>query len=353
MNHPTLDRLRAVRAGEPRLAMATLVAATGASSSIVGAKTFVGESGRIVGAVTIGGCVDARAAEAADRVLRSGSAELLDIPLSDEQAWDMGLACGGNVRLLIEPVGAAAAGDPVVTAYAAAERAVAAGRRALVVRVLDGGPARLVLDADGMRAGTLGDAGRDDRLAALAVAASPPGVVTDPADGTAYFVEAFAPPVSVAIFGAGEVAIVLSRIVRDLGLHAVVVDARERYATRERFPEAGEIRVGDPGRIAAELAAAAPYVVIVSHDYKYELPVLQAVLRAPVPYVGLMSSRRRGAALREMLAGEGFTESELARIRTPIGLDIGARTPAQVAVAIAAELVAIRAGHAPPAAPAP
>ncbi|MDE3172538.1 MAG: hypothetical protein KGN74_05650, partial [Gemmatimonadota bacterium] len=129
MSHPTLDRFAAVRAGEPRLAMATLVDATGTSSSIVGAKTFVGQSGRIVGAVTIGGCLDARAAEAADRVLASGSAELLAISLSDEQAWDMGLACGGNVRLLVEPVRAAAADDPVVAAYAAAERAVAAGRR--------------------------------------------------------------------------------------------------------------------------------------------------------------------------------------------------------------------------------
>ncbi|MDE3054980.1 MAG: XdhC family protein, partial [Gemmatimonadota bacterium] len=207
----------------------------------------------------------------------------------------------------------------------------------------------LVLDADGTRAGTLGDAARDARLASLAPSAAAPGVVTDPADGAAYFVEAFAPPVTVAIFGAGEVAVVLTRIARDLGLRTVVVDARERYATRARFPEAAEIRVGDPGPIAAELCAAgSPYVVIVSHDYKYELPVLQAALRAPAPYVGLMSSRRRGAALREALAGEGFTAAELARIRTPIGLDIGARTPAQVAVAIAAELVALRAGRTGP-----
>jgi xanthine dehydrogenase accessory factor len=347
MTHPTLAQFREVHAAEPRLAMATLVAATGTSSSIVGAKTFVGQSGRIVGAVTIGGCVDARAAEAADRVLASGAAELLDLELSDEQAWDMGLACGGNVRLLVEPVRSDAGDDPVVAGYAAADRAVAAGRRALVIRALDGAPDRLVLDADGSLTGSLGDAERDRRVAAVAAdpATRAPGVVRDPADGAAYFVEAFAPPATVAIFGAGEVAVVLTRLARELGVRTVVVDARERYASRARFPEPAEIRVGDPGAVAAELATGAPYVVIVSHDYKYELPVLRSVLRAPVRYVGLMSSRRRGAALREMLAGEGFTADELARIRTPIGLDIGARTPAEVAVAIAAELVAVRAGR--------
>jgi xanthine dehydrogenase accessory factor len=351
MTRSALAHFDQLRADEPRLAMATLVAATGTSSSIVGAKTFVGESGRIVGAVTIGGCVDARAAEAADRVLASDRAEVLDLSLSDEQAWDMGLACGGNVQLLVEPVRAQAADDPVVVAYAAADRIVAGGRRALVIRALDGAAARLVLDPGGPRTGTLGDAERDARVAALVVRpmVRAPAVVEDPADGTRYFVEAFAPPVTVAIFGAGEVAVVLTRIARDLGLHAVVVDARARYATPARFPEAGEVRVGDPGAVAAQLPESGDtYVVIVSHDYKYELPVLRHVLRAPVRYIGLMSSRRRGAALREMLAGEGFSAAELDRIRTPIGLDIGARTPAQVAVAIAAELVAVRAGRSRP-----
>jgi len=346
--HPTLARFDAVRASEARLAMATLVSATGSTSGIIGAKTFVGASGRIVGAVTIGGCIDARAAETADRVLAGNASELLDIALADEEAWDLGLACGGTVQLLVEPV-SAASDDPVAAAYAAAARAVRAGRRALVVGALDGAGGRLVLDADGGRHGSLGDGDRDARVAALAQAraAGAPCVVADPSDGASYFVEAFAPPVTVAIFGAGEVAVVLTRIARDLGLHTVVVDARERYATRERFPDAGDVRVGDPGAIAAQLPATPDTcIVIVSHDYKFELPVLRHVLRAPVGYIGLMSSRKRGAALREFLAAEGFTGQELARIHSPIGVPIGARTPAQVAVSIAAELVAVRAAAA-------
>ncbi|HVA57891.1 MAG: XdhC family protein [Gemmatimonadaceae bacterium] len=348
MTHPTLARFDELRRCEPRLAMATLVSATGSSSSIVGAKTFVGESGQIVGSVTIGGCLDARAAETADRVLASNYAELLDIPLADEEAWDLGLACGGNVRLLVEPVGSGSATDPVVVAYAAADQMVAAGRRALVVRALSGDSARLVLDADGSSRGSLGDPARDARLASLVKASGAPAVVVDETDGAAYFVEAFAPPLTVAIFGAGEVAAVLTRVAGDLGLHTVVVDPRARYASRERFPGASEIRVGDPGAIAAELPATADtFVVIVSHDYKFELPVLRHMLRAPVGYIGLMSSRKRIAALRGFLADEGFAAEELDRIHAPIGIDIGARTPAQVAVSIAAQLVAIRAGRDP------
>lgn len=347
MSRDALSRIEALQAHERRLAMATCVSADGTSSSIVGAKTFVGETGQIVGSVTIGGCLDARAVEAADRVLASDRAEVLDIALADEEAWDMGLACGGNVRLLVEPVGTGDR-DAVTAAYAAAERAVRAGRRALVVRALGdaGSDARLVLDANGTRSGTLGDPAIDDRVGALAEAraASAPCVVQDTADGGSYFVESFAPPTTVAIFGAGEVAVVLTRIAHDLDMRVVIVDARARYATAERFPEADEIRVGDPGAVAGELAAAPEtFVVIVSHDYKFELPVLRAVLRRAVGYIGLMSSRKRGAALREVLAGEGFTAEEMARVHTPIGLDIGARTPAQVAVSIAAELVAVRA----------
>jgi len=338
-----LTRFEALRRTEQRMAMATLVTATGSTSSMVGAKTFVGASGAIVGSVTIGGCIDSRAVEAADGVLASGEPSLLDIALADEEAWDLGLSCGGNVQLLVEPVVAADA-HSVTEAYTVAGRAVAAGRHALVVRALTGSGFRLVLDSDGTRHGSLGDSTRDGRVAEIADArgAGAPCVVHDDVDGASYFIESFAPAPMAAIFGAGDVAAVLTRIVRELGMHVVIVDARARYATRVRFPDADEIRVGDPGAIAAELPATADtHVVILSHDYKFELPVLRHVLRAPVGYIGLMSSRKRGAALREFLAADGFTSDELARIRTPIGVHIGARTPAQVAVSIAAELVSV------------
>ena len=350
MSNESLSQFRAFHDREHRVAMATLVSATGSTSSIVGAKTFVGEAGEIVGAVTIGGCLDARAAEASDRVLRTGSAELVDIALADEDAWDLGLGCGGTVRLLVEAVDFAAGAHPAVAAYAAAERAVAEGRRVLVIgALLDAGP-RLLVDADGTCSGSLGDAAVDARVAALALdgARTGPRVVRDDASGREYFVECFAPPVTAVVYGGGEVAVVLTRLARELGIRTVVVDARARYATRARFPLADEIRVGDPGAVAAELPATAQtFVVIVSHDYKFELPVLRHALRSPVGYVGLMSSRTRGAKLREVLAGEGFTAEELARLHTPIGLRIGARTPAEVAVSIAAELVAVRAGQGP------
>ena len=347
MSFDALAQFQAVRADEGQVAMATLVSATGTSSSIVGAKTFVGATGHIVGSVTIGGCIDARAVEAADRVLTTGQAELIDVALADEDAWDMGLACGGAVRLLVEAV-ANAAEDPVTAAYTWAAGRVNAGQRALVVRRLDGGGARLLVGSDGGYRGTLGDPAADARVAPLAAArgAAAPCIIQDAAGGQAYFVESFAPPCTVAIFGAGEVAVVLTRIVHDLGMRVVIVDARARYATAVRFPQADDIRVGDVAAIAAALRSAnETYVVIVSHDYKFELPVLRRVLRMPFAYVGLMSSRKRGGTLRQVLADEGFTPEELSRIHTPIGLKIGARMPAEVAVAIAGELVAERAAR--------
>lgn len=348
MTADPLARVAAWEGSAGPMAMATLIAAEGTSSTLVGARTFVDGEGQIVGAVTIGGCVDARAVDAADRVLATGTSELVDVALGDEEAWDMGLACGGTLRLLVERVGGGAAPGDAARAYAAARDAVEAGRRMMVVSALAGSGARMALDAAGTRVGTLGSADRDTRVSALALAheGSAPRVVRDACDGAEYFVEAFAPPVTVAVFGAGEVAVVLARIVRELGMRVVIVDARARYATRARFPDADELRVGDPGAAAAEIPHPAnTLVVIVSHDYKFELPVLREVLRAPVRYIGLMSSRRRGEQLRAFLAGEGFTPEELARIQTPIGVAIGARTPAEVALSIAAELVARRAAR--------
>jgi xanthine dehydrogenase accessory factor len=148
------------------------------------------------------------------------------------------------------------------------------------------------------------------------------------------------------IIGAGQVAMSLTRFARELEMRTIVIDGRDRYATRDRFPDADEIRIGMPSEIVASLPATRHVsAVLVAHDYKYELPVLRQLLRAPVGYIGMLGSKKRGVAVRDLLREEGFTNDELARIHTPIGLDLGGKQSPEVALAIIAEIVAVRTGR--------
>ena len=146
---------------------------------------------------------------------------------------------------------------------------------------------------------------------------------------------------TVVIVGASEIAVALVGIAKSLDLHVVVVDGREHLATAERFPEADEIRLGMPSEIIADLGLTAQTaLVLVSHEYKYDLPVLRAALISDAGYVGMLGGKKRRESIREVLRSDGVPESALQRLRTPIGLDIGARTPAEIAVSIAAQLIA-------------
>jgi xanthine dehydrogenase accessory factor len=159
------------------------------------------------------------------------------------------------------------------------------------------------------------------------------------------FADRIAPPVTLVLVGAGPIAMSLTQLAREMDMHSVVVDGRERYATRERFPNADEIRVGMPSEIVAAITPTiSTYIVLVAHDYKYELPVLRELLRAPVGYIGMLGSKKRSVAVRDLLREEGFSEAELARIHAPIGVDIGGKSSPEVALSILAEIVAVRNG---------
>ena len=159
------------------------------------------------------------------------------------------------------------------------------------------------------------------------------------------FLDRFAPPTTLVIVGAGQIAMSLTRLARELDMRTIVVDGRERYATADRFPDADEIRVGMPSEIVAGIAPNKNVaVILVAHDYKYELPVLRQLLRSPVGYLGCSGAEKRGAAVRDLLPTKASATDELARIRTPIGLDIGGKRPEEVALSILAEIVAVRSG---------
>ena len=342
------DQLDRLKRDAEIAAMATLVAAKGSTPRKAGARMWVGANGAILGSVTIGGCVDARVVSEAEAVLARGGATLLDLSLGDEEAWEIGLTCGGRVEVLVERVEARGAEMPIVAAYDVARLEVQAGRAAVVIAPLTGESRRLVVGCEGILAGSLGDAALDAaaRDAALALLGGTTSTVLDVSAGTAAtrcWFELLRPAETAVVYGAGEIAMSLSVILRELGMRTVIVDGRPRYATRERFPHADEILVGMPSEVAARLSAGASnYTVLVAHDYKYELPVLREVLRVDAGYIGLLGSRKRGATVREMLREEGFTDAELARIHTPIGLAIGARSAPEIALAIAAEIVAVR-----------
>jgi xanthine dehydrogenase accessory factor len=339
---------RVVSSREPA-ALATLVAAEGATPKKAGSTMWVAADGSLLGSVTIGGCVDARVIERAERVVATGRPELLRMSLGDEDAWELGLTCGGTVEVLVQRIDASSSSDPAARAYGHARQAYDAGRASIVVARLDDGPERLFLDETGATSGSFGDAALDTRaldVARLRLASGrESGVEKLVANGAevALFFERIAPPESVVIYGATQVAVSLVPFARELGMRTVIIDGRERMATRTRFPLADEILVGMPSDFAERWPATSrTYVVLLAHDYKYELPVLRVVLRRDAGYVGMLGSRRRGETIRGLLAEEGFTEAELRRLHSPIGLAIGAKSAAEIALAIAAEIVAVR-----------
>lgn len=304
---------------EPAVALATLVGGTGGGSSKkIGAKMIVGRSGKIIGGVTIGGCVDAQVVEAADALVVDGGQRLLSISLDDDEAWEIGLTCGGTLDVLLTRVEPSSATDPTVAAHRRALELLEAGETAVIVTPLGANAAPQTVAASNF---------------------------TEGEDESNVFVDRVAPPLTLVVVGAGQVAMALTRLARELDMRTIVVDGRERYATPERFPDADDVRLGMPSEIVASIAPTKNVaVVLVAHDYKYELPVLRHVLREPVGYIGLLGSRKRGAAVRELLAAEGFTPEELARVHTPIGLDLGGKRPGEVALSILAEIVAVRSG---------
>lgn len=351
----TFDLIEALRRTGRRGAMATLVRTRGTTPRKEGTKMLVDEEGQILGSVTIGGCVDARVIEEAGSVLAGGVARSIEMRLGDEEAWEIGLTCGGTVELLIEPLSPSSPDDAGSKWYDAARAEADRGSGAALVTVVGGEGlplgARMLIGTGGAVRGSLG-ADLDARLLqkvpaeirsrAASVTRSYPV-----AGGTAVdlFIDFFGPPASLLIFGAGAVAIPLAALGKGLGFRTVIVDGRPRFAHRGRFPDADEIHVGIPSEIAEKFPLSpATWVVLVAHDYKYDVPILLRVLKSDVPYIGMLGSRRRGKAIFDLLREKGVAEERIERIRVPIGLDLGAQTTAEIAVSILAEMVAVKYG---------
>ena len=324
------------RAGEP-VGMATVVATWSSAPRGVGAAMVVGPDGRVVGSVS-GGCVEGAVYELCREVVESGRARTARFGVSDDSAMAVGLPCGGTVELLVERVDRERFGElPRLV------EAVDAGRPATLLTRLDDAR-HLVIDG-AERFGTLGDEGIDGLAGRLA------GGRTRLVEhgSVAVFAASFEPPARMIVFGGTEHAAAVAAMGAFLGYRVTVCDARGVFATAERFPAAAEVVVDWPHRyLAGEVAAgrvdARTVLCVLTHDPKFDVPLLEIALRLPVAYVGAMGSRRTHRDRNRRLAEAGLTDTELERLASPLGLSLGARTPEETAVSIAAEIVALRRG---------
>lgn len=339
---PDLDRWQ--KEGE-EAALATLVRAYGSSPRPPGARLCVTRSGGMAGSVS-GGCVENDLYERAMQVLDSGQPALVQYGISDELAFEVGLSCGGTIEVLVEPFRADAAWEAVRQAVEGQRPAAFA--IALAPASLRG--RKCAIMGEGERVGGI-DGDLDERVAAEAGALLGEGgtrILTLPwrREECTVYIEAFLPPPRLFIVGATHTAIPLCRMAKELGFRVSIVDARSLFATRERFPEADEVMRAWPDEALDEASLDAySHVVILTHDPKFDLPTLARALRSPVRYIGAMGSRGTHERRKEQLRKQGFSEDELARIRAPIGLDLGARSPEEMALAILAEVLAVRYGR--------
>jgi xanthine dehydrogenase accessory factor len=317
-----LSELDRWRARGDRIAMARVVATRRSAPRPVGSKLIVSETGELAGSVS-GGCVESEVVEAAREVLAGGEARLLTFGISDDLALSVGLPCGGEIDVWIDEP------DPeLLTQLADVARTE---RRAVFFVDLEDATERLVLDGDNDVADELIRSGHS-KVVEL--------------HGRRLFADVFGPPPRLFVYGAVDTADALCAAARAIGWRAIVADARGRFATADRLPNADEIIVAWPEEALAQVAPDhTTAILVLTHDDKFDLPLLTGALASDAYYIGALGSRRNQERRRERLLEAGVEESELDRISGPAGLDIGAHTPAETAVSMLAEIMAVRAGR--------
>jgi xanthine dehydrogenase accessory factor len=291
------------------IALATVVETWGSSPRPLGSKMVVTRSGKMAGSVS-NGCIEGAVFEEAQKVLKSREPKIAAFGVADDVAFEVGLACGGHIEVFIEPLGAV--------------------HTQLMGMLESNAPATLHTNL------VTGES--------ELVEGAPPGVELARRDGD-WFTEPFRRPAHLIIIGAIHIAIPLHRLAKLMGYRVTVVDARAKFATRERFPDADELIVAWPDEAMAGLSIDhSSYVVILTHDPKFDLPALRAVLTKDAGYIGAIGSRKTNQNRFDALRAEGFTEAQLSRVHGPIGLDLGGRGAEETALGILAEITATRFG---------
>jgi xanthine dehydrogenase accessory factor len=346
------------------IARAVVVRTFGSSPLREGATMLLASDGRIAGSVS-GGCVEGAVAERLAEARASGLQRVVRFGISDALAWDVGLACGGVIDVLVQPSIPPEALEAARVVARASGRSGRPAGRALVTMLAPGSPgpsagpselgpafdlqAPLVVTQDGLEGGSSSATGSLEdaaELVAAARAALERGVsaTVERASGS-HFIEVFPARPRLVIVGGVPVAMALVRLARELGYETVVIDGRAAFATRERFPDVDQLLLAWPDEVADQIdLGPSDAVAVLSHDPKFDEPAIADALRRGCRYVGAIGSRRTQQARRERLRADGLTEAQVDRLRGPIGLDLGGREPGEVALAILAEIVAQRHG---------
>ena len=321
--------------GEKAIALATVIDTWGSSPRKVGAKmAFTAEGASIAGSVS-GGCVEGAVIEAGAQVLTTGQPQLLHFGVADETAWDVGLACGGTIDVFVERLD--------LTSYTAAKSLVAAGMPGAIVTIVHGPEEmigrRLVIDGDRVTAGALGD-GLDGIALQHALQANH-STRLSLCDGLEVFIDVLRPPPTLIIVGGAHIAVALAQLAGILDYRAIVIDPRRAFGNESRFPTIDRLISAWPDKAFGENPIGADSAVVtLSHDPKIDDPALRSALMSDAFYIGALGSRQTNAKRRERLAAAGFPAAQLDRIHAPVGLDIGADSPEEIALAIMAEVVA-------------
>ena len=306
-----LEQIKRWRASGERVALATVVATRRSAPRPVGSKLAISEKGELFGSVS-GGCVESDVAVQAAEVIAKGEPRLLSYGISDDQAWEVGLPCGGEIDVFVERL----------------ERELPESD----------GPAVLLTVLEGERAG------ERTLVAADAIEPGPTRILE--LDGETVLAEVLGPPPRLIVVGAIDTAEALCRAAKGLGWRTVVVDPRAKLVTRERLPSPDELVVAWPDEALERLVLDRDTaVVVLTHEERLDMPTLTAALPTDAFYVGAIGSRRTQEKRRERLREAGFAANELERLAGPAGLDVGASTPAETALSILAEILAVREGR--------
>ena len=304
-----LTELNGWMAAGEEIALATVVETWGSSPRPLGSKMLVTRSGKMAGSVS-NGCIEGAVFEEAQKVLESGEPKIAAFGVADDVAFEVGLACGGHIEVFIQPLNAV--------------------HRDLAARLGRNEPATLRTNL------VTGSTDLDQGAASATELARRDGDT---------FVEPFRRPAHMVIIGAIHIAIPLHRLAKLMGYRVTVIDARAKFATKERFPDADQLIVAWPDEAMAKLVVDnSTYVVVLTHDPKFDLPALRSVLSKNAGYIGAIGSRKTNRNRFDALRKEGFTEEQLARVHGPIGLDLGSRGAEETALGILAEITAVRFG---------
>jgi xanthine dehydrogenase accessory factor len=321
--------------GRP-IAIATVVETWGSAPRPAGGKMALTADGRIAGSVS-GGCVENAVVEAGKKTLSSGTPQLLHYGVSDDTAWSVGLACGGSLDVYVERL------DPGL--FAPVDEALRREKPVAVATVIRGPEGelgkKLALFEDGSVRGGIDEAALAEARAALSEGASR-RVQTEARE---IFVDVLLPAPRLVVVGGVHIAVALVSLAKTLGFRTILVDPREAFGNPKRFPHADEIVSEWPDRALEKIGVnSSTAIAVLTHDPKLDDPALTVALRSPAFYVGALGSRRTQDKRTARLLAQGMSAADLSRLYAPIGLDLGGRSPEEIALAIMAQIVAARNG---------